>query len=193
MKPLFAILATLLFAAVLPAADQLSFVDETLTPEIAVDNPPIPQPVPDLAPVDEPVAEGGGPGFLPASTVGLELQIDAIERRLSAVENRVTEVEKQLRALITVKTASGVAEHHEVEIDTVAGYGDFEVPKGGRVTHVNGVPVSRVTGTTYSTSSYTVSAVQPQSRTVRFSPRGWLGRSRSTCTVDPVTGVRTCR
>lgn len=150
--------------------------------------------------------EGTGPGFvdermrsdvsqLAGRMALLESQVQMINGRITTLDGRVEKVEEQLKALLTVQRADGTQTTAEVEIDHVNGYGDFEVPPGGRVVAINGVPVARSTMATTSNVRYVTPqyAAQPVARrTVRVFPRVFGTQSTGTCRIDPVTGARIC-
>lgn len=105
----------------------------------------------------------------------LEDRVGKLETRMGSVEKRVEEVERQLKALLRVQYNNGQEEDVEVEIDHISGYGDFAVPKGGKVIAINGRTVNRVSpasipqAVVYTTGEY-VAAPSPSPRTMRIMP-----------------------
>lgn len=214
-------------AACLPimADDALTFDDRDFDPSPIVnesDSVPEPTPlpvVPEFAPEEdtEPPAinEFAAAGFdMPAfvdnrieSQFGpytdrlarLESKMANVEGQMMTLTGRVDRVEAQLRAILTVRSENGTTSQSTVEIDHVSGYGDFEVPAGGRVVAINGVPVVRSTMASspastvrYMTTEFTAQPVMTTSspRTVRIFPRLFRSSSNSTCRI--VNGVMTC-
>jgi hypothetical protein len=100
-----------------------------------------------------PVAPAG-PGYRPqvntqagssieSRLANLESRMTRSEGKLTTVEGRLTKVEEQVKAIIAYRMPTGEVRESTVEIDYVAGYGEFEVPPGGRVVAINGVPIER--------------------------------------------------
>lgn len=118
--------------------------------------------------------------------------------RIEALENRLDVVETQLKALVTVRQADGTETTSSVEIDTVEGYGDFEVPVGGRVIAIDGVRIrnhfSVPSAPVANTQTYLAAPVEQQ--TIRIAPvqravsvfAGRYYTDADGCTVDRVTG-----
>lgn len=119
-------------------------------------------------------------------------------QRIEALEGRMDAAEKQLAALVTVRQSDGTETTSAVEIDTVEGYGDFEVPVGGKVVAIDGVRVrnhfSVPTAPVANTQTYLAAPVEQ--RTLRIAPiqraaSVFAGRyyiDADGCTVDRVTG-----
>jgi hypothetical protein len=138
--------------------------------------------------------------FRDGDQVASHSQVDENTARIEELESRVAAIEEQLKALVTVRTESGDEITAAVEIDTVAGYGDFEVPVGGKVIAIDGV---RIRGTqqvnapeSYTTPSYVTGPVANAARAIRIAPvraaaSVFAGRyyiDGDGCTVDRVTG-----
>lgn len=132
----------------------------------------------------------------------LEARADATDGQFNKLEARVTKVEEQLKAILTLRDADGTEVKQEVPISSTTGYGEHVVPGSYRVVAIDGVPVEQlqrvVVNNTpvYSSPIYSMQTTSTP-RTVRVTRRGLFGwRTTSgpaTCTVNPVTGVRTCR
>ena len=134
-----------------------------------------------------------GAGFVveqnSADTTVFERRLSQVEKRMDSAEGRIDSVEKQLKAIITVQKKDGTKADSTVQIDTVAGYGQFEVPVGGYVTHINGIQVRKMQGQAIYQSGIYQAAQVPRTRTMRLSPTRFF---RNTCTIDPVTGMKIC-
>ena len=119
---------------------------------------------------------------------------------IASLGSRLARVEEQLSALVTVQKADGTQSTEAVEIDTVEGYGDFEVPVGGKVIAIDGVRIrdhyAVASSPIYNTPTYFAAPVEEQKRTVRIAPirraaSVFAGRyyvDADGCTVDRVTG-----
>jgi len=137
--------------------------------------------------------------FRDGDQVASHSQVDENTARIEELESRVTAIEEQLKALVTVRTESGDEITAAVEIDTVAGYGDFEVPVGGKVIAIDGVRIrgTQQAGTpeAYATPSYVTGPVANAARAIRIAPvraaaSVFAGRyyiDADGCTVDRVT------
>lgn len=102
----------------------------------------------------------------------LSSQLNALTGRVTRLEGRMDKVEEQLLAILTVRKQDGSVTREAVEIDHVQGYGSFEVPSGGVVTHIDGKPVRRaaVSSTTVLRGTTTYLAAPSVGRQVDIYP-----------------------
>ena len=120
----------------------------------------LPPPEPAVKPLE-------GPGYRPTDrSSDLLARVARLETKMSSIERRVTDVEEQLLAIVSYKMSDGKVYNSEVVIDYVEGYGEFEVPVGGRVVAIDGVPINRTQSTVngfpvWSSGSYSTWVSRP--------------------------------